>query len=109
MVQTFDGQATIRVKFNSRAEYEKFRIYILKTKWSYDLDYPMFEELVMDFHNNDDLDRISRQVIYLLQLGFEVYCCRYKLEQTLAEEEHPPEDLFASETLPNVETVEYCP
>lgn len=92
MIPTFDGQVTIRVKFRSRIDYEKFRKYILKTEWSYAVDYPLFEELVLPFHNTDDLTLIDRQIIGLLQMGFEVYCCRYQLEQTLAEEEHPTEE-----------------
>ena len=88
----FDGRVTIRVKFTSRAEYEKFRKYILKTEWSYDLDYPMWEELTLDFHNVDDLEKVNRHIIGLLQMGFEVYCCKYQLEQHLAAEEKPREE-----------------
>ena len=110
MEYSFDGRATIRVKFNNRAEYEKFRIYVLKTKWSYDLDYPLFEEMKMEFHCVDDLNHVNKQIVYLLQLGFEVYCCRYQMEQTLSEEEYPLEyaeyDEPAFETSPNVEAVD---
>lgn len=91
MAESFDGRMTIRVKFKSRPEYEKFRKYIIKTGWSYDLDYPMWEELVVDFHCIDDLNQANRQIINLLQMGFEVYCCRYQLEQHLAEEQYPPD------------------
>ena len=89
---SFDGRATIRVKFNSRCEYEKFRKYILKTEWSYALDYPLFEELTLDFHCVDDVEMINRHIIGLLQMGFEVYCCKFQLEQNLAEEQHPTEE-----------------
>ena len=95
----FDGRCTIRVRFRSRTEYEKFRKYILKTKWSYDLDYPMWEELVMDFHNTEDVEQINKHVIGLLQMGFEVYCCRFKMEEQLAEEEHPEEEDPADDTI----------
>ena len=88
----FDGVATIKVRFQNKAEYEKFRKYILKTNWSYDLDHPMWEQLTMEFHCSEDVDKISRQIVALLQMGFEVYSCRYQLESQLAEEEHPPED-----------------
>lgn len=88
----FDGRVTIRVRFRSRPEYEKFRKYILKTEWSYDLDYPMWEELTLDFHCTDDLQQVDRHIIGLLQMGFEVYCCRYQLEQHLAEDESPSEE-----------------
>ena len=88
----FTGRMTIRVHFNNRLEYEKFRKYILKTEWSYCLDYPPFEEIVVTFSNTEDFTNINKKLIYLLQLGFDVYCCRYQLEQSLAEHEHPEEE-----------------
>ena len=77
----FDGKVTVRVNFHNRIEYEKFRKYILKTNWAYACDYPLFEEQVMEFHNTEDLERIDRIIIGLLQIGFDVYCCRYKLDK----------------------------
>ena len=91
-VQKFDGQATIRVIFRNRAEYEKFRKYVLRTEWSYDLDFPLFEEIKKEFHNVEDINQISMQIVWLLQLGFQVQACRYQLESELAELEHPEED-----------------
>ena len=29
MIEKYDGQATIKIRFRNRAEYDKFRIYIL--------------------------------------------------------------------------------
>ena len=87
----FDGQAVIKVRFRNNPEYVKFREQILKTKWNPGDAYPTWEEMKIDFHNVDDLDKVTRTVVMLLQNGFEVYSTRYKLEQQLAEEEHPPE------------------
>ena len=91
-MDNFDGRATIRVRFRSRVDYEKFRKYILKTAWAYDLDYPMWEELTLDFHCTDDVNEITKHIIGLLQMGFEVYCCKFQLEQHLAEDQHPSEE-----------------
>ncbi len=112
----FSGQATIKIRFRNQAEYNKFRLYVLKTNWRIDVA-PIWEDIVVDFHNSDDIDQINRKVIQLLQLGFEVYCCRFKLEEQLAEEQYPEEadsddeyiyeeglaDVFATKTLPKVE------
>ena len=92
MTTTFNGQAVIKVRFRNNPEYVKFREQILKTKWNPGDIYPTWEEMKIDFHNVDDLDKVTRTVAMLLQNGFEVYSTRYKLEQQLAEEEHPPED-----------------
>lgn len=81
----FDGKVTIRVNFPNRVVYEKFRRYILKTEWSYAVDYPIFEEMEVEFHNTEDLLQIDRQIIHLLQNGFQVYCCRYQLNESATE------------------------
>ena len=90
MTDKFDGQATIKVRFHNKTEYDKFRMEVLKTKWSTDAA-PQWEDITIPFHNCEDVEQINRTVIQLLQLGFEVYSCRFKLEKQLAEEEHPPE------------------
>ena len=92
MTTKFDGQAVIKVRFRNNPEYVKFRKQVLKTDWVPGDAYPPWEDLVVDFHCVDDLDRITRRIVQLLQMGFEVYSTRYKLEQQLAEEEHPIEE-----------------
>lgn len=91
MTEKFDGQATIKVRFRNNPEYVKFREQILKTKWNPGDAYPTWEEMVIPFHNVEDLETVTKTIVMLLQHGFEVYSTRYKLESQLAEEEHPPE------------------
>ena len=91
MTEKFDGQATIKVRFRNNPEYVKFREQILKTKWNPGDAYPVWEEMVIPFHNVEDLETVTKTIVLLLQHGFEVYSTRYKLESQLAEEEHPPE------------------
>ena len=88
---SFNGQATIKVRFRNKPEYDKFRIYVLKTQWQTDAA-PYYEDITINFHNTEDINQITRQIVQLLQLGFEVYTCRFKLEEQLAEEEHPSEE-----------------
>ena len=90
-METFDGQAVIKVRFRNNPEYVKFREQILKTKWTPGDVYPTWEEMVIPFHNVDDLTVVTKTIVMLLQNGFEVYSTRYKLESQLAEEEYPPE------------------
>ena len=97
-MQKFDGKVTIRVNFPNRALYEKFRRYILRTNWSYSIDYPIFEEMDMEFHNIEDYEQINRQIIFLLQNGFNVYCCRYQLNESATET--PPTIEEATESYP---------
>lgn len=83
----FDGSVTVRIHFRNRIEYEKFRKYILKTEWAYQIDYPVFEEKVMVFHNTEEFEAYNRLVIYLLQLGFDVYSCRFQMNTIEAQVE----------------------
>ena len=81
IVDKFEGKATIRIIFKCRAEYLKFRKYVLKTEWQpCTLDCPPYEELIMPFSCSDDIDAINRRIISLLQMGFNVYCCQFFLD-----------------------------
>ena len=90
---TFDGKVTIRVRFRNKAEYQKFRKYVLKTGWEYDVSNPQYESLVREFHTADDVTEISKIIIELLQLGFYVWTTSYELtEIDPAELESPTDD-----------------
>ena len=89
----FDGKVTIRVRFHNKAEYQKFRKYILKTGWEYDMGHPQYECMDREFHTCDDLVSINKEIIHLLQLGFDVWTCNYQLTDVdPAELESPSED-----------------
>lgn len=89
----FDGKVTVRVRFRNKAEYQKFRKYILKTGWEYDMGHPQYECMDHEFHTCDDLVSIDKEVIQLLQLGFDVWTCNYQLTDVdPAELESPSED-----------------
>lgn len=109
---SFEGGATIRIIFKCRAEYLKFRKYVLKTEWKpCELDCPPYEEMVIPFHCTDDIDTINRQIISLLQMGFDVYCCKYHLENITDEfaERFAEMEELASETPSKVEESESDP
>ena len=89
----FDGKITIRVKFRNRLDYEKFRKYVLRTGWAYDIGHPQYESLVKEFHSVDDVEEITKEIVRLLQLGFQVWTTSYELtEIDPAELESPTED-----------------
>ena len=89
----FDGKVTIRVRFHNKAEYQKFRKYVLKTGWEYDMGHPQYECMDREFHTCDDLVSINKEIIHLLQLGFDVWTCNYQLTDVdPAELESPSED-----------------
>lgn len=89
----FNGKVTIRVRFKNKIEYEKFRKYILKTGWDYDVGHPQYESLVVEFHSIEDVERITKTVVQLLQQGFYVWMTSYELKEIdPAELESPTDD-----------------
>ena len=102
----FRGEASIKVFFKYKAEYEKFRKYILKTDWNIGAgSYPSYEELKMTFSSMDDIAKITATIVLLLQMKFKVYCAQFKLEEELVETEHPTED--DSEEAPDISEFEF--
>ena len=87
-----NGSCRIMVRFSNHAEYIKFCKQVLKTDWIC-YEPPNQYILDMEFHTTDDLDGILRKIVWLLQLGFNVYSANWKL---------------ATETKPIIERKEEC-
>ena len=78
----FYGKAIITVRFKNHAEWQKWRKYILKTDWDFDGGAgPYVATLEMRFNCVDDIEKIVKQIVQLLQLNFEVYSCQWKLDE----------------------------
>lgn len=74
------GKATITVRFENRIQWQKWRKYVLKTDWEFDGgDRPYVAQLEERFDCTADVDKIVRQIVQLLQLGFDVYSCHWQL------------------------------
>ena len=74
----FKGTCEIIVKFRNTSEYIKFCKYVLHTNWTVD-SVVWSTSLKMDFECTDDIEWITKQIVYLLQLGFNVYSANWKL------------------------------
>lgn len=83
------GHTTITIRFENRVQWQKYRKYILKTDWDFDAgSHPYVARLEERYCCVDDVDRIVKKIVQLLQLGFEVYSCKWELEdpnKTIAE------------------------
>lgn len=76
----FYGKATITIRFENRIQWQKYRKYILKTDWEFDGgDRPYVAQLEQRFSSTDDVNEIVRKIVQLLQLGFDVYSCKWQL------------------------------
>lgn len=75
------GHTTITIRFENRVQWQKYRKYILKTDWDFDAEsHPYVARLEERYCCVDDIDRIVKKIVQLLQLGFEVYSCKWELE-----------------------------
>lgn len=82
----FSGSAKITIHFNSILMWQKYRKYVLKTGWDFDSpNHPYTAHLEMNFENTADVMHICKQIVFLLQLGFEVYSCKWSLNPEYVE------------------------
>lgn len=76
------GMATITIHFENRAQWQKYRKYILKTDWDFDGGMmPYTAHLEERFSCMDDVEKITRQIVQLLQIGFDIYSCKWTLSK----------------------------
>lgn len=86
----FNGKATILIRFENRVQWQKWRKYILKTTWDFDGgSFPYTAQREINFSCVSDINLIASTITELLQLGFDVYSCKWELEQKTAEETTP--------------------
>lgn len=75
------GKATITIRFANRMQWQKYRLYILKTDWDFDAGYNPYTAHIQErYCCVDDIERITKRIVQLLQLGFEVYSCKWELD-----------------------------
>ena len=75
------GHSAITIRFENRVQWQKYRKYILKTDWDFDGgSHPYVATLEDRFKTVEDIERITKTIVMLLQLGFDVYSCKWELE-----------------------------
>ena len=76
------GSARIVIHFENRAEWQKYRRYILKTDWDFDGSTgPRTAYLDRTFRCAEDLEKIAKEIANLMQIGFDVYSCHWTLDR----------------------------
>lgn len=99
------GEATITIRFENKLQWQKYRKYILKTGWDFDGgSNPYVAQLPIKFHTVDDIEFIVKKIVQLLQLGFDVYSCQWKMKQNEVDDSQATSreaaQYFAAETSP---------
>ena len=76
------GKTTITVRFENRIEWQKWRKYVLKTDWDFDGGSgPYIATMDMRFSCTDDVEKIVKTIVNLLQMGFDIYSAKWTLEK----------------------------
>lgn len=82
----FHGNAKITIRFQNVLMWQKYRKYVLKTAWDFDApNHPYTANLEMEFSSMSDVAHICKQIIFLLQMGFEVHSCKWGLDPEYVE------------------------
>lgn len=74
------GSAIITVRFENRVQWQKWRKYIMREPWEFDGgNHPYTAALELHFSTAEDVEHIVQKVVQLMQMGFDVYSCQWKL------------------------------
>lgn len=75
------GKATITIRFENRLQWQKYRKYVLKTNWDFDsgANTPYTASIEERFNCIDDVEKIVKKIVFLMELGFDVYSCNWSM------------------------------
>lgn len=87
-----DGKCRVSIRFNNKGEYLKWAKYVdpQKTRWDFDVTFPAIMRREYIFHNILDVEMMIKQIVGLLQMGFDVSMANFNLEQKEVALETPP-------------------
>ena len=86
-VPIFNGTCILSVRFQNHGEYLKWKNFTHTTRqWDFIMQYPAIMRAEYAFHNAADVEIMTRKIVQLLQMGFDVYSTSWKLEEKTNEE-----------------------
>lgn len=88
--RVINGSCTLAVRFETPEDYLKWKYYTGGRQWEFMVNYPAVMRSTQEFHGTRDVEMISRKIVQLLEMGFDVYSANWKLdEQEIAIETTP--------------------
>lgn len=75
------GRCVLTIKFQNKYEYEKWLKYHPDRKWEFMVTYPAVMRAVYDFHTTLDVEIMTKKIIQLLQMGFNVHSASWQLKE----------------------------
>ena len=76
------GSCNLQIVIHNRGEYLRWRKYNGgDQRWDYEVSYPAVMRATYDFCTVADLEMITRKIIQLLQMGFDVSATKWQLKE----------------------------
>jgi hypothetical protein len=74
------GKCVLSIRFNNFGEYKKWQVYVGERKWDFLVSYPAIMRAEYEFHTAYDVEVMTKKIIQLLQMGFDVYSANWQLK-----------------------------
>lgn len=81
------GSCILSIRIENRGEYLKWQKYNPGYQWEFIVTYPALMRAKYEFKNALDVEMITKKIVQLLQMGFDVYSASWKLEEQETKDE----------------------
>ena len=75
------GKCTLSIRFENHGEYLKWKTYAGGRQWDFLVNYPAVMRAEYPFESSLDVEIMTRKIVQLLEMGFDVYSASWSLEE----------------------------
>ena len=84
-----NGKCILSIRFENHGEYLRWKKYSGDRKWDFLVNYPAILRAEYEFNNSLDVEMMTKKIIQLLQMGFDVYSANWQVKEKIANETTP--------------------
>ena len=75
------GKCTLSIRFENHGEYLKWKTYAGGRQWDFLVNYPAVMRAEYPFESSLDVEIMTRKIVQLLEMGFDVHSASWSLEE----------------------------
>lgn len=75
------GKCVLTIRFDDEYDYSKWLEYNPGRKWEFIVNFPAFMRAEYIFNNSLDVEAMTKKIVQLLSMGFDVHSASWKLEE----------------------------
>lgn len=75
------GKCVLSIRFENHGEYLKWKTYAGGRQWDFLVNYPAVMRAEYPFESSLDVEIMTRKIVQLLEMGFDVYSASWNLEE----------------------------